>query len=63
MHKDYIKMKICQAIDELNFKESKIIQDIQTALKEYNGNDFETVEKIVEILEENGIECGNCHDF
>lgn len=41
----------------------KILTEIQKILKDTKNTDFEIVEKIVILLEENGISCGSCHDF
>lgn len=59
-----IKREICKLIDEIRFPENEtIILQIQKVLRGYNGDDFQCVEEIVEILEKNGFDCGNCHDF
>ena len=41
----------------------KMLAEIQDILKNYSYSDFEIVEEIVNVFEENKIDFGNCHDF
>lgn len=72
MYKEYLKKVIGCAIDEsdemlirelCDEKLIKMIEKIQNVLQNYDGNDFECVEEIMAIMDENGFYCGYCHDF
>ena len=41
----------------------KILSEIQEVIKNDDFSDFEIVEEIVRIFENNKIDFGNCHDF
>ncbi len=50
-------------LDEIaDTRATRIIEDIQHVLQN-TKDDFDIVEKIVCIFEENGISAGSCHDF
>lgn len=70
--KEYIKNIICSAVEEMDLSTlhskcnkalDKMITEIQGVLKNDDFDDFECVERLIAILESNGYECGNRHDF
>ncbi|MBR6395240.1 MAG: hypothetical protein IKS13_10560 [Ruminococcus sp.] len=63
MKKELLKQQILDVIDKTKFDDNEILSEIANVLKIYHGDDFDCVEKITAILEENGYDCGNCHDF
>ena len=54
---------------DINIKElsdcrsAEVLGHICDIIRNDNLSDFEMVEEIVSILEENNIDCGGCHDF
>ncbi len=72
MYKEILKQMFSETLEYMDFsklnfqiqsREKKIIDEICQILKKYDNDDFMCVEEIVHILELNGYDCGNCHDF
>ncbi|MBQ4556369.1 MAG: hypothetical protein IJA60_01810 [Clostridia bacterium] len=69
--KEEISYYVTSHLDELNIDVDEIVDSaavlILAQIKEILQNDeytdFDIVEKIVELFEQNGIDCGGCHDF
>lgn len=52
----------CSELPDINAELSGIIERIRTVIADEELDDYMCVEKIVVILEENGISCGRRHD-
>ena len=69
--KMYISDYICNRIGDFEIDADKIadtaalkmLDDIQKVIENGVYSDFEKIEKIVRIFENNKIDTGNCHDF
>ena len=69
--KKYIADYVCEKIEDFEIDGNeiadttavKMINEIQDIMKNESYSDFEIVEEIVKIFENNKIDCGNCHDF
>lgn len=49
--------------DQINHRALTMLGEIQNVVAFLDLNDFEIVECIVKILQENGFYTGSCHDF
>ncbi len=67
MNRDYLRKVFNAAIDDIEAEdlvnEESTLREIQEILIKYNNNDFECIEKIMAIMEKNGYNCRECHDF
>lgn len=61
--KEILKKAVCDAVEKAYRPESGALAEIQNVLIKNAGDDFECVERIIEILEKYGYSCGECHDF
>ena len=68
--KDHITYFINSRLDDFDIDADKIadsiaisvLAEIQNVIKDNKNTDFDVVEKIVSLLESNGIDCGSRHD-
>ncbi|MBQ7794316.1 MAG: hypothetical protein IJ366_07350 [Clostridia bacterium] len=48
---------------EIDSKAVTVLEQIQAVLNKTGVSDFDIVEEIVTIFEDNGLDSGSCHDF
>ena len=60
MYKEELEKAVNELIKEM---EQSMLGEIHGAVCNDSLNDFDCIEKILEIFEKNGIRCGTRHDF
>lgn len=60
MYKKELKNVVSKIIDQL---EEKMLSEIHEAVCDGSLDDFQCIEKILEVFEKNGFSCNNRHDF